>query len=1174
MADFKDNISYLAQGYEKALTFWQNFIQPQQPGLEIPQTGGVVYNPTGNAILDEYYRTLPANQRIAMPAQMASEAGRFSAEYAAQAAKAARYDVNVNPAVVMPAYYGGAVPGLPPLPYLLPAQQQIFRPIDIAAPIAAMERGALEGVPATGLSSSFIEQFYGYNRARIGAFTSSFAPMILKTPFDILAFGMAERIVSRAVGASVLGNIPILGGVSRFIGTTALGLGLSAAFGFGVQKLIDTVQLHNERAAAAEMLTKEFVVAGPEVSAMGRGLSAPGAAKLGYGMMRMAERMGIVSYRDIEEILKVGSASGLFMMDQTTGDIEKRLKSVIKVFGEIAKITNDPNIQEQLRNLGELYKFGGNLESSLATFEMAGLAGRVTGMSYNHLMKSYGAMGISTFQAMGLVPASGAFYGVHARAAAQLAAASGTFTPERLATLGGVEGLTASLIRTQAVSAAAYTNLILPSVITAGPGGSMGVDINAAVAYAYSSNPLAALQLQPQRLAAFARQAGVSMPMALQMYGLNANILQSELMRNNPYIGEIATVNLANQITRMSGGQIAFETALQMLGLSKEESIAKAKMYTNPEYLRSLKNQIQTQMAEASARSYDETRNALSSLGMGWQLGVAIPFEHFTLGPGRWMHQNIVAPYRTAAQIESLRGTGLYARQVAASGLTASDFSGGVMADISEWWGRPFVSRGEEAKVELATGKSWLTSARAKWIGQPKWLNYTIVGGKLLLGALAGTFLTPIAAAPFMAWAAEDIYAGATTPTERESREAVLNRVSDMYLMQQAATSKVEANELAARRFLEAFKENRQITIRSFAKSEEEALSIAAALREMGSNVSGLSDTAKALYQNWSLSMQQAHIARDQMSGELINAVKEHTKTKMRETSWRFSHVGLTGPTGSWWDTVIEDPIAKKAFGAMQTAVLAIQDSPEKLSKFYSLMEQMRGAKTEKERSKIIAQIRQLVGDITFAEGGEIVDWYELFGKEETRSELFRALREIQAVSPIEPFKFISQISSLGPYISPELLERIKEEGLTPDVLKAAREEVEKKLDHGLLPYKEQIDKAAKEVEENLKQDIDKSGRLTRDITININNRAIRLQRGTDINAALEMARLQMYSTAEEKMARGPATGGASFAPGSSVEANKKLLEAIDKLIEAAQDIKSAAKTASEVKPYEEKKAK
>ncbi|MBS7251634.1 MAG: hypothetical protein KIH08_13755, partial [Candidatus Freyarchaeota archaeon] len=780
----REDIQALQEGYSKALTFWQNFISPPQPPPQIqsePQYGNnIIYSPGGNAALEQLTKTQELQQlQQYMGAAGLREiegASAARAEYARQAALAARYDINVNPAVMMPQYYGSNIYGLPQMPYLMPAQEQIYRPLNIEQRIESTIAAAESGIPIQAFATSPLQATYEYNRARLGAFASSFGTLVPKTMADIAAFGLAGKIASSLVGRSILGSIPVVGGLSKFALEMAGGFGLAYLFGKPIEMAYDAIKLHNERAEAAEIITRSFVTAGPEVSPLGTGLKAGAASALGYSMMRIAERMGMASYRDIEEILKIGGAGGLFMLDQTTVDIERRLRSVIKIFGEVAKISNDPDMQKHLRNISEFYKFGGTPEAYLATAEIAGMGMRVTGQTFDQLMNTYGAMGMTTFHGMGLVPAYGAMYGIQARIAAQLAVNARAFSPERLATLGGIEGVTAALIRGQSVSAAAFANLALPSLITA-QGGGMGVNLAGAWDVASSGTPLAAIARQPQALATYAQQSGKNIAQAIQDYMINSNMLQSEILKNNPLIGQVYLMNAANELTRRTGGLMTTEFALMALGVDKDTAISMVRTYGDIDSLREMRRQAMIQMNEMSFRAVNERRNNLSRFGISAQVGIFEPIHRIMAAPGRFVHESIVTPYRQEAQLYALSGTPLYAQammetygsptDVAKRSLMEGEINSGIVAGISKWWSEPMFKPGYESAVEAAMGRGFLNPLRAMIFERPIFGRTLAYGASLALSAIpvVGTlFGAPVGIATALAdWSTEKVHTKALT---------------------------------------------------------------------------------------------------------------------------------------------------------------------------------------------------------------------------------------------------------------------------------------------------------------------------------------------------------------------------------------------------------------------------
>ena len=1206
MPNIKESIQDIQEGYSKALTFWQNFISPPEPPSVNIDTSNVQYAPGRNLALEQHRQSIrEINDITSNFAKPASLSG-FSTNYAAQAARAARHDVNVNPAVVLPQFYGGPVFGLPQMPYLMPPQEQIYRPIDFASR-AAVSEDVESAISYTPLTTSPLEQIYEYHRGRQGAFASAFGSLVPKTLIDIVGFGLGGKIATSIVGRSVLGKIPYIGGISRAALSIGFGMPIAALLSYPLTAFIESVNLHNERAQAAEMLTKEFVTVGPELAPLGRGLAAGPAARLGYGMMRIAERMGTVAYRDVEEILKIGGSGGLFMLDQTSLDIEKKLRNVIKVFGEVAKITNDPSMEKHIRNIAEFYKFGGGPSQYLAAIEMGGMTSRVTGMPIDHLMSTYGAMGMSTFQAMGLVPAYGAMYGLQARLSTQLAVNAGAFSPERLATLGGIEGVTASLIRGQAVSASAFSNLVLPAMITAGPGGTIDVNTALATSIARSTNPLDIIARQPSAIANYARNSGRTMAQALQDFYFNSNILQSEIMKNDSLIGQVFLMNAANQLTRMSGGAILTESALTMLGVDRDTAIAMTKTYGDPKALREMRKQAMIQAAEISERSYEERRAAISSLGIGYQVGLKVPIERAIIGLGReFVHEGIVTPFRRSVQQEALRGTMMYAEAQRRESfheefLAAEERARSpLLANVSKWFGERWISEEEEARIEAIRGRSILNKPLARMSQLRPYKVFADISEFVTFGladkifgeygkyGLAASipvlsFLKPVLGGTMLLVASAKQH----IPTEEETMWATRAAINNLELFNKAMQDKsIEPLTADAFSFLSWATNKKAPDIRSYLRekygdmSEEElekrSIAVAAGIRMLETSVS---QKESALAKDFISRMHGMHKYIESLSGSTIKALREaYAEGTISEIRRQF---GKDIPpekafiqTGHMQQRVIVSP-KRRDFLPVSMPLLKLDLPAETLDKLTAMIDEFRKAKSPEEKANIRSRISRLVREyMSISAGAEEIDLEETLNVmlEKDFEDFSKGLAIKKSMET--RFKVYSRKAStlveMG-YMSKEEFEEAMSKGtekLEQFLSERTMEAFQKR--YGRAGVKEIGGKVGEVVEKIIASIEGKESGFIEygDYKIDVADiRSMLAKEGgrkqLEEKITIMTAESNLRAQIQSKTALGtPST----TAPGGSAEAQTKLVESIDKLIEAAEAMKGAVKNITEAR--------
>jgi len=559
------------EGFQRSWGYWQSLLN-QDIGLQEQI----------NRYYDRLQRSIPIPEVKVYQPNLSPEYADFSRAMA----ESSRYAYRATNVPMPPSfmYPREALPlGIPRPEYLLPPSAQVYAP-------------ALAGgynIPQTpfGYTSIYrdpLDALFAYKLARARASL---------TGAESFTTGLVSGGVGMAVGTMV-GGLP--GAVVGLLAGVGTDLALQATIGL----LKAPFAVHMREAERMYQATRQFMIAGPAMHPMGVGIAPIQAAELGFRGQILAERAGGLGYRDIEEIIKTGGQYGLFTWTQDLDAISRNMRSLVKLLGRIAQMTNDPDFRRHLQNIGQLQQIGLLPSEATALYSNAQMAGRLTNISYEALLQTSGAYGAQTFGALNMLPGVGIIYGINARAAAQMGMATGAYSPKMAAYLGGPEGIAQRIVNQQASFINTFGAFTLPSFLTYGATG-LEIDKNKLMSYLTGGMTLTqALTGQAGTLADIARVSGRPYTSVLQEYLFKQDLLQSEqarLLGQNPLLMDVMMGKTYLDIQKMMGGPGAIDletVALLLAGgefaspEAKRNALAMVQRLKNPAYLRNMRQQI------------------------------------------------------------------------------------------------------------------------------------------------------------------------------------------------------------------------------------------------------------------------------------------------------------------------------------------------------------------------------------------------------------------------------------------------------------------------------------------------------------------------------------------------------------------------------------------------------
>jgi len=248
------------------------------------------------------------------------------------------------------------------------------------------------------------------------------------------ALGSRFGAVGRGAGA-------VLGGILSHYSGFAEGMGSMAMAPFRPGR-----EAH-EMGLSVQRMSQDWVVGGPNLHELGRGLSRDASMYVGQGIQRLAESQsfknetrGMFNRHDLTQIMQKSGQAGLMDFDQGVDRIQEQLRKVSRTVSRFMELTNDPDVTSVIKRMGQMHTFGLSVPeiegaaSSMRAFSRA--AGTTVGGLYQQ-----GLPGAMTYQGLGLSGGAGLQYGMYSAASARQAVASGTFSNAELAMFGGVQGV-------------------------------------------------------------------------------------------------------------------------------------------------------------------------------------------------------------------------------------------------------------------------------------------------------------------------------------------------------------------------------------------------------------------------------------------------------------------------------------------------------------------------------------------------------------------------------------------------------------------------------------------------------------------------------------------------------------------------------------------------------------
>jgi hypothetical protein len=272
--------------------------------------------------------------------------------------------------------------------------------------------------------------------------------------------GQAAGIGAGAfAGAKIGGAFGPIGGIAGAIGGGLLAgrSGISDTIGDFAQLPFKPMMETRHMGSAIQRMSQDWVVTGPQLHATGRGLTQQGSMGLAGGIKDLSEDKGfrdqtggMFNRQDLMRMTQMSGQAGLMDMAQSVPAIQQQLKQVAVTVKRFMELTNDPDITNVIREMGQMRQFGMNMGQINQAADNMRLFSRAAGTSIRGMRETGGMPGAAVYQGMGLTAGQGFDYGNYSLMQARQTVAGGGVDPRQLALLGGVQGMAQRNMQAQA----------------------------------------------------------------------------------------------------------------------------------------------------------------------------------------------------------------------------------------------------------------------------------------------------------------------------------------------------------------------------------------------------------------------------------------------------------------------------------------------------------------------------------------------------------------------------------------------------------------------------------------------------------------------------------------------------------------------------------------------------
>lgn len=448
---------------------------------------------------------------------------------------------------------GGQMGYMPQAQYLTPAEYGAFR--TMPSPRSPM------GYQTPGFLNNWLTATRG-GPMGLPAYTfNTYNPMVSQR----LQLAYAHRQMSDT-GA-------LLGGTMADAMLTASGIGMFGLPGLAASMLMpnmsDIIGRRIQSTRAIQNLSTAKLIVGPDTdAATGQGFSYSAARNLDRFTRMAAAKDTLFKEGDYRDMMKLGMQFGMFDYATNVEQYKRIMKNMRNSMTTMMEVLGSSDFKDIMKNFERMQTMGADMSqfNSIARREQS--YARMTGLSHEDLINTYGKQGAVIFQQAGLNAMQGSLQASSNAANIAVMQRMGLITPQQLARYGGVSGMAQRMTQEDASAMAGTKDYFMPFFM------------NASMTGLRSDIDIGKLMSQPgglQRVMAGASR--IQTPEQMINYQRFSKDAMDQLNHRYGYDNMLMfRANLAGESVGLKG-QYATVYGLRTLGYTPETAYAKARQY-------------------------------------------------------------------------------------------------------------------------------------------------------------------------------------------------------------------------------------------------------------------------------------------------------------------------------------------------------------------------------------------------------------------------------------------------------------------------------------------------------------------------------------------------------------------------------------------------------------------
>lgn len=357
-----------------------------------------------------------------------------------------------------------------------------------------------------------------------------------------------------------------------------------------------------------QTMTTAKIFGGRDVdTGLGQGFKYKAARDLDRMIRYSAADDTILKEGDYRDLLQLGIQYGQFDYAQNVDQYKRILKNMRSSITTMMEVFGSTDFRDIMSNMKRMQDMGATAQQYTNIARSEQVYSRMTGLSHQQMVDTYGQPGALTYQQAGLNAMQGSLQSMSNAAHITFLQRTGVLNPVTLAKFGGVSGMTQRMTQQDAQAHNSIIDLILPGLLNQDMTGfRKDIDIPKLLQDPYS---LQNLMHQGGRL-----YSGEQM----MNYQANRHELYTKLMEEQG--ADNIEMMIAGAAGRMSGftGAEAFRAGLRMIGMGPEEADYKIRAYFS-EGAQDARRRTMEEARRKRREEFLQKNNIFNQFGRWWR---------------------------------------------------------------------------------------------------------------------------------------------------------------------------------------------------------------------------------------------------------------------------------------------------------------------------------------------------------------------------------------------------------------------------------------------------------------------------------------------------------------------------------------------------------------------------